>query len=174
MKALVIVDMQKDFISGSLANIEADRIVENIINLIESNQYDSIILTRDTHSSNYLNTPEGIKLPIEHCIKGTKGWEVDTRIIAAIVANKINYYYCNKRTFGTTSIAPLLQSIGQFSDITLCGTCTDICVISNALILKTVLPKVKINVKAKCCAGTTKENHESALKVMKNCQVNII
>lgn len=166
MKTLIVVDMQNDFISGSLGTKEAQAIVPNVKKKIEEYKArgDEIIFTRDTHPSNYLETNEGKHLPVKHCIKGTYGW---------IIADEVNYpeyKHINKRTFGYT----LWNYEGEFEEIEIVGLCTDICVVSNALILKAQYPEIKITVDSSCCAGVTPESHQAALTVMKMCQIEVI
>lgn len=173
-KALIIVDMQNDFVTGSLANPSAQEIVPKIVDLIKSNEYDFILTTMDTHQTNYLETPEGKKLPIEHCVFNTQGWDLVREIGASIDAHYTKFYGILKPTFGTTQIAECLEAFGEFDEVTFCGTCTDICVVSNALILKAMRPNLTINVKADCCAGVTEAKHNAALTVMESCQINII
>lgn len=166
MKTLIVVDMQNDFISGSLGTKEAQAIVPNVKKKIEEYKArgDEIIFTRDTHPSNYLETNEGKHLPVEHCINGTYGW---------IIADEVNYpeyKHINKRSFGYT----LWNYEGEFEEIEIVGLCTDICVVSNALILKAQYPEIKITVDSSCCAGVTPESHQAALTVMKMCQIEVI
>ena len=163
-KTLIVVDMQNDFINGALGTKEAESIVSNVKKKIEEYQAngDEIIFTRDTHQTDYMNTNEGKYLPVEHCIEGTNGWQIadglevpDTIII-------------NKPTFGY-----LDWSKYQFEEIELIGLCTDICVVSNALILKAMFPEIKISVDASCCAGVTPDSHHAALTTMKMCQIEV-
>ena len=166
-KTLIVIDMQNDFISGSLGTQEAQAIVPNVKKKIEEYKArgDEIIFTRDTHKANYLETNEGKHLPIEHCIFGTWGW---------IIADEVNYpeyHHINKPTFGYTFWD---YDLDEVSDIELVGLCTDICVVSNALILKAHFPAVNITVDASCCAGVTPESHKAALTTMKMCQINVI
>ena len=166
MKTLIVVDMQNDFIDGALGTKEAHAIVPHVKKKIEEyiNRGDDIIFTRDTHSANYLTTNEGKNLPVAHCINGTYGW---------LIADEVNYpeyRHINKKTFGYT----LWDYEGDFEEIELVGLCTDICVVSNALILKAMYPEVNITVDASCCAGVTPEKHKAALEVMKSCQINVI
>lgn len=169
-KALVIVDMQNDFITGSLANKDAERIVNKIVHKI--NNFDGrIIVTLDTHQNKkYLSTQEGKRLPIKHCIQGTKGHNLAQPIQDAL-DEKQGIYYIEKSTFGTTIYANL---ISDYNDVEFCGTCTDICVVSNAIILKSLCPEIHISVNATLCAGTTKENHTAALQVMRCCQIDVV
>lgn len=173
-KCLIVVDMQNDFIDGSLTNETAKKIIPSIKNEIKYGNYDHIIFTRDTHTENYLNTPEGKHLPIVHCVKGTEGWELNMDLFeeACMVSDDISFF--DKPTFGSIGLLSHIQSCGDFDEVVFCGTCTDICVISNVLILKTLKPDLKISVIADCCAGLTPEKHESALSVMESCQINII
>lgn len=166
MKTLVVVDMQKDFIDGSLGTKEAVAIVPNVAKKIEEyrNAGDQIIFTRDTHQTNYLDTQEGHNLPVEHCIEGTEGWQISSELTVMpedLVINKV--------TFGHVWDKNLIKG----SEIELIGLCTDICVISNALGLKAVLPETPISVDASCCAGVTPESHMNALEAMKMCQIKV-
>lgn len=165
MKTLIVIDMQNDFVTGSLGTKEAQAIVPNVKKKIQEyvNRGDQIIFTRDTHYSNYLETQEGKMLPVEHCIYDTEGWEIVDEL------EVMNCIYVNKTSFGWDGWLKL-----NYEEIELIGVCTDICVISNALILKAQFPEVKITVDASCCAGVTPGLHEAALKVMKSCQINMI
>jgi len=169
MKTLIIVDMQNDFITGSLANADAKAIIPGICKYIK--EFDGkIILTRDTHYSNYLETQEGKNLPVPHCLVETKGWEVADEI--KIAASGRNASYINKDSFGCLNIRELIPS--DTDEIILVGTCTDICVVSNALILKAQYLDIPVTIISSLCAGTTKENHEAALQTMRMCQCNVI
>lgn len=163
-RTLIVVDMQNDFIDGSLGTKEAQAIVENVKKKIE--QYrangDEIIFTRDTHQADYLQTPEGKELPVEHCIEGTHGWEIAEGI------DLPDCLHIDKPTFGWTK-----WNQYDFETIELVGLCTDICVVSNALILNAYFPEAEISVDASCCAGVTPESHEAALTTMKMCQIQI-
>lgn len=167
-KLLVVVDMQKDFIDGALGTKEAQAIVPDVKEEIENFDGD-VVFTFDTHSSIYLQTQEGKNLPVEHCIKGTDGWMLD-KAIEPLSAGKKCF---EKPTFGSVELAEYVVR-GNYKDVTLIGLCTDICVISNAMLIKAFLPEVKVSVKASCCAGVTPESHENALSAMKMCQINII
>lgn len=169
-KVLVVVDMQNDFLTGSLANSQACKIVPDIITLINSPEYEQVIFTQDTHDSNYLDTPEGKALPIPHCIKDTEGWEINEELLKT---NKPCSKFV-KRTFGSIYLANYISTIPGIKEVTFCGVCTDICVVSNALILKAVAPDLIINVMSDCCAGTTPEKHKAALEVMESCQINVL
>lgn len=166
MKALIVIDMQNDFIDGALGTKEAVAIVPRVKQKIEEYQKrgDRIIFTRDTHEFGYLETHEGKNLPIPHCIKGTNGWEIVDGLYNP------GYLYVNKYTFGWPHWYTMLSD----PEIEIVGLCTDICVISNALILRSLYPESDITVDASCCAGTTPENHRAALSVMKSCQINVI
>ena len=172
-KVLIIIDMQQDFISGSLANKAAQDIIPLIKNEI-GRSYKHIIFTRDTHTENYLNTPEGKHLPIEHCIKYTDGWNVNKELIEEACFKCDDVSFFDKPTFGSLGLLSHIQACGDFDEVVLCGTCTDICVISNAIILKTMKPDLKITVLGKLCAGVTPEKHNAALDVMESCQINVI
>jgi len=163
-KTLIVVDMQKDFIDGALGTKEAVAIVDNVKKKIAKYQAngDEIIFTRDTHQTDYLNTNEGKYLPVEHCIEGTDGWKIqeDLEVEGAI--------YINKPTFGFLDWVKY-----NLEEVELIGLCTDICVVSNALIIKAMYPEIKVSVDASCCAGVTPESHEAALTTMKMCQVEV-
>lgn len=172
MKVLIVVDMQNDFIDGSLGTKEAQAIVEGVEAKIDEYKRNGhpIVFTRDTHYKNYLDTLEGTNLPVEHCIKGTHGWEIKDGLFVD------DCILVNKETFGYTNWENLFgyRKTKDAEEIELVGLCTDICVISNALILKAQFPEVKITVDASCCAGVTPESHKNALAAMKMCQINII
>lgn len=167
MKYLIVVDMQVDFITGSLGSELATAIVPNVVDKVKG--FDGkIIFTRDTHLDHYLQTQEGQKLPVLHCIKDTAGWQVcdELRPYAETVIDKV--------TFGSVDLPQVLQNYGEpIEEIVLCGLCTDICVISNAMILKAAFPEVKITVDASCCAGVTVESHNTALNAMRAVQIEV-
>jgi len=169
-KVLVVVDMQNDFITGVLGSHEAEAIVPNVVRKMHqySEDHADIICTCDSHGFNYLSTPEGRKLPIPHCIRNTDGW----LICPQIVNTRIPFRTINKETFGYPFWESYLDD--EPSSIELVGVCTDICVMSNALILKAIYPKSEIIVDASCCAGTTPEAHQAALRVMQSCQITVI
>lgn len=194
MKYLIIVDMQNDFIDGSLANKDAQVIVPKICEFIKG--FDGqIICTLDTHKLNYLSTPEGKNLPIEHCIKGTAGWNLSKPIMTELKNYRkrmkthvpldsplmfdepMEPVFIEKSSFGYTGWEDFHFGYAWEDkddlEIILVGTCTDICVISNALMLKSLYPEIKITVLKDLCAGVTKEKHEAALEVMKSCQINV-
>ena len=163
---LIVVDMQNDFIDGALGTPEAVSIVENVKKKIE-NFDGQVWYTRDTHTENYMETREGKHLPVPHCIEGTQGWQV-TEKLSGLRCDKI----IDKPTFGSTELQVLLEKENPPS-ITLVGLCTDICVISNAMLLKATFPEAEIIVDAACCAGVTPESHERALLAMQMCQIHI-
>lgn len=168
MKVLCVIDMQNDFIDGALGTKEAEAIVENVkakIELYRKNG-DTVIFTRDTHSEDYMNTQEGKNLPVPHCIKGSKGWEVSEKLDTA--SDKI----IDKPTFGSFELAEYISTLADVDEIELIGLCTDICVISNAMILKARFTETPIKVDSSCCAGVTPESHTNALGSMKMCQIN--
>lgn len=173
MKTLIVIDMQNDFIDGALGTPEAVAIVPKVKKKIEEyiSRGDNVLFTKDTHYSDYLQTQEGRKLPVEHCIVGTPGWEINNEL--TVHARPFDNAYCvNKHTFGYDSW--YLWEDELFGEVELVGLCTDICVVSNALILKATFPEIEITVDASCCAGTTPENHKAALQVMKCCQINVV
>ena len=180
-KLLIVVDMQNDFIDGTLGTPEAQAIVSKVINKIQ-NWDGNIIYTKDTHHRAYLTTAEGKKLPVEHCIEYTVGWTIALEVLKALI-NKENTTGIKKPTFGCKDLFIRLENQTEghalidpikITEIQLIGLCTDICVVSNALLAKAFFPKVPIIVDASCCAGTTPENHKAALQVMKCCQIDII
>ena len=167
MKYLIVVDMQVDFITGSLGSALATAIVPRVVEKVKS--FDGkVIFTRDTHFENYSETQEGKNLPVPHCIKGTDGWQIcpELRSYAETVVDKI--------TFGSTELPRLLEGFGDPVDsIELCGLCTDICVISNAMLLKAAFPEVPIAVDSACSAGVSAESHDTALRAMRAVQIDI-
>ena len=167
---LLVIDMQNDFIDGVLGSKEAIAVVPRVKEKIE-NFCGKVLFTRDTHMENYMETQEGKKLPVPHCIKNTKGWEIHPELEALRKEEAID-----KLTFGSDALALRMQkeNKGEKIDcITLIGVCTDICVISNAMLLKAFLPETEIIVDASCCAGVTPESHKIALQAMKACQIVI-
>ena len=170
-KLLIVVDMQNDFIDGALKNPAAQRIVQPMCEFIDSWNGD-ICFTEDTHDEDYLDTPEGLKLPIPHCIKGTYGQEVNNDLIIRAMKNKNETFFVTKHTFGYDRW-DTFHLDEKYDEIVMCGTCTDICVISNALILKALYPNIKITIMKDLCAGLTEENHKSAISVMESCQCEI-
>ena len=168
---LIIVDMQNDFIDGALGTKEAAAIVPKVEDKIR-NFDGEVFFTRDTHETWYLETQEGKNLPVPHCIRGTEGWQIRKELDALRKTEPID-----KETFGSTDLAADLLALHEdeeIGSITLVGLCTDICVISNALLLKATLPEVPIYVDAACCAGVTPESHENALKAMETCQIKVM
>lgn len=171
MRVLVVIDMQNDFIDQALGTKEAVGIVENVAKKIK--EFDGpVIYTKDTHRENYLDTQEGKNLPVSHCIKGSEGWQISSALPVAEDA-----VIFEKPTFGSKELGQYLADMAKDEDIEeieVIGLCTDICVISNALLIKAFLPEVKITVDSACCAGVTPKSHENALEAMKMCQINII
>ena len=169
---LVIIDMQNDFINGSLGNPDGERVVNNIVSEIKSKKYDFIALTRDTHFDNYMETLEGKNLPIKHCVYNTDGWKIRKEIYDAVEESKISHKVFEKKTFGSFSLPHELDIFEkEIESITFTGLCTDICVISNALILRADLPNTPMYYIEEACAGTSKQAHDAALEVMKSCQI---
>lgn len=177
MKVLVVVDMQNDFITGALGTKEAVAIVPKVAEKIKSHD-GIIIVTQDTHHENYLETQEGKNLPVKHCIKGTDGWKINDAVAEALKGK--NYYTVEKVTFGSEHLPDIYKAINDklnddhIEEIEMCGICTDICVISNALLTKAFLPEVHVVVDASCCAGVTPDSHKNALEAMKMCQVKVV
>ena len=178
---LIVVDMQNDFIDGSLGTEEAKIIVPEVVKRIEyAKKYKWLICcTQDTHYDNYLYTHEGEKLPVKHCIFGTKGYELHPDVLAALKEYPASIY--NKNTFGSMDLADdivtnIRNTHTEEKDVSieLVGLCTDICVVSNALLLRAALPEARIAVNTECCAGVTPETHISAIRTMKQCQIDIL
>lgn len=169
-KVLIVVDMQKDFIDGALGTKEAVAIVDNVAKRIQEYEGE-VVFTKDTHFENYLETNEGKHLPVVHCIKDTAGWELDEKIEKLRNAHMKVF---EKITFGSTQLGEYLKTIKDLEEVELVGLCTDICVISNALLIKAFLPEIKVAVRENCTAGVTVESHSNAIAAMKMCQVEIL
>lgn len=179
MKVLVVVDMQKDFVDGALGSPEAQAIVPNVAAKVKeyAEMEDGLVVyTRDTHFADYADTREGRYLPVPHCIFETEGWE----IVPEVLNDQAAVAFFNKETFGYSAIAEEIAYIvngdldQEIDSIEVCGLCTDICVVSNALILKANFPEIPFMVDSACCAGVTPEKHEAALEVMRSCQIDVI
>ena len=172
-KLLIVVDMQKDFVDGALGSQQALAIVDNVVQKIENFQGD-IIVTYDTHREDYMDTQEGRNLPVPHCIKGTPGWELNAKVQKALEGK--SYKVIEKPTFGSTELPEYIKAHYDPAalDIQLVGLCTDICVVSNALLLKANFLDAQISVDPTCCAGVTVESHNAALTTMKMCQITIV
>ena len=178
MKVLAVIDMQNDFIDGSLGTEEAEAIVPGVAGYIR--EFDgTVIATRDTHGEDYLDSAEGKKLPVVHCVKGTDGWELRPEI-REVLNEKKDCRIIDKPTFGSVELGEYVKHLDEtrgkdtVEEITVIGLCTDICVISNALLLKAYLPEVPVRVIGSCCAGVTPQSHEQALGAMKTCQIEIV
>lgn len=164
-RILIVVDMQNDFVSGSLGTAEAKSIVDNVRAKLESFDGD-VIFTRDTHDEDYLKSNEGKHLPVEHCIKGSYGWEIIDELKPYV--NKV----IDKPAFGSTELIDYLKT-KNYESYELCGLCTDICVVSNALLIKANFYEAEVIVDSACCAGVTVESHNAALKTMQMCQIEV-
>lgn len=174
-KALIVVDMQNDFITGALANKEGQKIVAKIADFIRNFEGD-VVATRDTHEANYMETQEGRKLPVPHCIRGTKGWEIVSEIQAALDEKDSGDYivtYMNKPTFGCIGLGEHVDR-NLYDEVVLVGVCTDICVISNAMVIKASDLEAEVTVLEDLCAGVTPDSHKTALEAMKACQINVM
>lgn len=169
MRILLVIDMQNDFIDGALGTKEAQAIVGNVKAKIEEYRKngDTVIFTRDTHGEDYMTTQEGKNLPVPHCIKGTEGWEISPLLETG------DSLIIDKPTFGSKELSEYLSGVEGLSEVELIGLCTDICVISNAMLIKAFMPEVKVSVDGSCCAGVTPESHSNALGSMKMCQIEI-
>lgn len=180
MRILVVVDMQGDFVDGVLGTKEAVEIVPRIQKLIRGMSYgDCIIFTRDTHHKNYFDTQEGRKLPIDHCTYGTLGWEVYGDLMTEAKKSDAGYCCVDKPTFGSFDLLTHLSDFivthpNEKNIIEFCGVCTDICVVTNALLCKTAFPENQVIIWEKACAGTTPENHDAAIRTMQSCQCDIM
>ena len=183
-KILVVVDMQNDFIDGALGTPEAVNIVDNVVEKIRGTGLDdNILVTMDSHDRAYLESNEGKYLPVEHCVYGTDGWRLNPKIVdalketASVYDPKPPYTIRTKDSFACRSLIDDVFNLGFHHvnvELTLVGVCTDICVISNALLLKAHLPEMRIIVDASCCAGSSPEMHQAALRVMESCQIDIV
>ena len=171
-KILIVVDMQRDFIDMALGTKEAVAIVEKVKEKIASYPLENIVVTLDTHSENYLQTQEGKFLPVEHCIRGTEGWQLSPELAPMLAGAEVY----EKPAFGNVQMAEELKALSETEELELelVGLCTDICVISNALVLKSVMPEVRITVDASCCAGVTPQKHQAALETMRSCQIVVV
>lgn len=171
-RLLIVVDMQNDFIDAALGTKEAVLIVDAVKEKIRTYPAEDIIATMDTHGENYMETQEGRYLPVPHCVKGSEGWQIRPDIAELLEGAKIY----EKPTFGSTALAADLKALSEKEkiELELIGLCTDICVVSNALLLKAFMPEVKISVDAACCAGVTPEKHLAALETMRSCQIQIM
>lgn len=169
MKLLIVIDMQNDFIDGALGTKEAVAIVPAVAQKIAQwrKTGNQVVFTRDTHQQNYLETQEGKKLPVVHCVENTEGWKISGKLETS--GSKI----FDKPSFGSIELADYAASIPGLSEIEIIGLCTDICVISNAIILKAKMPEVEIICDSSCCAGVTPESHQNALNAMKMCQISV-
>ncbi len=171
MKYLIVVDVQNDFVDAALGTKEAVQMLPKLVRKVKDFE-GTVIMTKDTHEPNYLETQEGKYLPVEHCIKNTEGWELTERVEELRIEKNSKVY--EKPTFGSMALAEDMKKLyqsGQVDSIELVGLCTDICVISNALLLKAMMPELPIYVDAACCAGVTPKKHDAALEVMKSCQI---
>ncbi len=175
-KLLVVVDMQNDFVTGALKNSDAEKIINNVVKKVQSYEdtEDLVVFTQDTHFDyNYLDTQEGKHLPVKHCIIETDGWE----IIDQLKSYLHGYNIIQKYTFGSIDVGEMIKfnaSLDKFDQVELIGLCTDICVISNAMVIKAFYPNIPITVDAACCAGVTPESHDNALNAMKMIHIDVI
>lgn len=168
-KVIVVIDMQNDFIDGALGAKEAQAMLPYLVAKLEREKDALLIFTQDTHSKNYIETQEGRNLPVLHCIKPEKGWEIAPSLQPFV---KKAAAVIEKPAFGSLELPKAVAKL-QPDEVELVGLCTDICVISNAMILKTAFPELPVAVDASCCAGVTPASHDNALQAMKMCQVDI-
>ena len=169
-KLLIVVDMQNDFVSGVLGTKEAVAIVPSVASLVKDFDGD-IFFTRDTHHDNYLDTAEGRKLPVVHCIEGSEGWEIIPELIPLVEEKNARVF--DKPTFGSIELVNVLKN-SSYSEIYLCGVCTGICVISNAMLAKAAVYETPVKVVEQCCACVTPDSHKTAIEAMKTCQIDIV
>lgn len=165
-KCIVIIDVQNDFVSGALGTKEAEAMLVRLVEKLKNEKDTQLFFTKDTHKDDYLETQEGKRLPVKHCIKNTEGWEIHPFLNEFLKDAQI----IEKKTFGSTRLPSV---VSKFDEVELVGLCTDICVISNALLLKAFFPEKIISIDATCCAGVTPEKHNAAIEVMKSCQIEI-
>ncbi len=173
MKYLLVIDVQNDFVDGSLGTAEAAAMLPNLLKKVKD--FDGEVwMTKDTHPENYLETQEGRNLPVKHCIKGTAGWELAPELDQ--ICQEKNCPVYEKPTFGSVEVTEKLKALhdaGDVESVELIGLCTDICVISNALLIKAMMPELSVSVDPSCCAGVTPEKHDAALEVMRSCQIAV-
>ena len=177
MKVLAIIDMQKDFIDGALGTKEAVAIVPKVAARLAQARADgeTVVFTRDTHHADYLSTQEGQKLPVPHCLEGTDGWDVVSIIPNDVIMEQVeDAPIFDKPGFGSPALIEYLRSLPALEGVEFIGLCTDICVITNAMMTKGALPEVPLSVRADCCAGVTPQSHETALQAMRMCQISIV
>ena len=170
MKVLAIIDMQKDFIDGALGTKEAVSIVPKVAARLKKAREDgeTVVFTRDTHHADYLSTQEGRKLPVPHCMEGTADWQIDAALPV------LDAPVFDKPGFGSPALIEYLRSLPALEGVEFIGLCTDICVITNAMMTKGALPEVPLSMRADCCAGVTPQSHETALQAMRMCQISIV
>lgn len=171
-KALIVIDMQNDFITGVLGNNECRAVVPHVVKRVQDAVEEGmdIIFSQDTHQEDYLSTQEGKKLPVPHCIQNTEGWKIIPELAETAAQRGIVF---TKETFGSRAIAEYIKA-HHYDEVELVGVCTDICVISNAMVIKAFAPELEIFIKESCCAGVTPQSHETAIEAMKACQMNIV
>ena len=178
MKVLVVIDMQNDFLTGVLGNEECANTISQVVDVVRNGNYDHIFLTRDTHNENYIETQDGTKLPVPHCIKNTAGWEINADVMAAVKEKYDGQYtIVDKPTFGSADLATKLKGICENTydtEIEFVGVCTGICVISNVLLAKANLYEAQVKVIEKACACVTPDTHRTAIDAMKTCQIDIV
>ena len=180
-KVLVVIDMQNDFLTGSLKNNEHERVTKEVVNVINNDKYDEVFLTRDTHDDKYLNSQEGKRLPVVHTQINEWGWQIEDSVMSAINNNfdNTNVHFINKPTFGSKDLQSIFEKLekkyaSEGLQIDFCGVCNGICVISNAIPAKMFAPEANIRVLEKACACVTPDSHKSAIEAMKTCQIDIV
>ena len=173
-KILIVIDMQNDFVTGALGSEEAKKIVPTVVEKVKNYDGD-VIFTRDTHGEDYMQTQEGKNLPVPHCIKGTDGWQIIPELLT--LQQEKNCKVFDKPTFGSTELAEYIKNEYEnrnAEEVELIGVCTDICVVSNAMLIKANAPELQVSVTAGCCAGVTPKKHDAALETMQSCQIKIM
>ena len=172
-RVLVVIDMQNDFLTGPLGGEQYRAVVPEVVSLIGSGEYDFIYATMDTHGEDYLSTQEGENLPIEHCIGGTEGWKLEPSVQAALDRSGA-YRTVSKSCFGSLDLCRIMgEECDPRASVDIVGICTDLCVVSNALMIRSCCPEMRVSVVSGACAGTTIENHEAALETMRSCQIGV-
>ena len=174
-RALVVVDMQNDFVYGPLGNEDCRSAVKDVVDVITNGGFGLIVVTMDTHDEGYLSTQEGIRLPVEHCIEGTEGWELVPDVECALEESGAEVVTVRKGVFGSVDLPGIIASrCKEDAEVYFVGVCTDICVVSNAVMLRSVCPEMRLAVISSACAGSSRQRHEAALDTMRSCQIDVV
>ncbi len=174
-RVLVVVDMQNDFVYGPLGNEDCRSAVKDVADVIANGGFGLIVVTMDTHGEDYLSTQEGIRLPVEHCIEGTEGWELVPDVECALEESGAEVITVRKGVFGSADLPGIIASrCKEDAEAYFVGVCTAICVVSNAVMLRSVCPEMRISVISRACAGSSRQRHEAALDTMRSCQIDVV